>query len=199
MPSWAWRRARLAATSSRWAWRLALLAKARARDCSRLRPCTRPPPLSWIGVGRLKGGAGLAWLVESAPRGAALGVSREAGRRGVAFSTFGAGSRSGGIRASRALSWASSWFQLRSSLAVPGSVALPCGLGPITGARAWARPGVAAKGPGQIGASPIGARPIGPNPMAMKSRLIARMDPAGAAPSSLLDGISLKIGRLAIQ
>ena len=35
--------------------------------------------------------------------------------------------------------------------------------------------------------------------MAMKSRLIARMDPAGAAPSSLLDGISLRIGRLAIQ
>ena len=189
MPSWAWRRARLAATSSRWACRLALLAKARARDCSRLTPCTWPPPLSWIGVGRLKGGAGLAWLVESAPRGAALGVSREAGRRGVVFSTFGAASRSGGIRASRALSWASSWFQLRCSLAVPGSVALLPGLGPITGARAWARLGAPAKGPSQIGAKP----------MAMKSRLIARMDPAGAAPSSLLDGISLGLGGLAIQ
>jgi hypothetical protein len=35
--------------------------------------------------------------------------------------------------------------------------------------------------------------------MAMKSRLIARMDPAGAAGSSLLDGISLGIGGLAIQ
>ena len=199
MPSWAWRRARLAATSSRWACRLALLAKARARDCSRLRPCTTPPPLSWIGVGRLKGGAGLAWPEESWPRGAALGVSREAGRRGVAIWTFGAASRSGGMRASRALSWTSSWFQLRSSLAVPGSLALPSGLGPITGAKAWARLGVPTKGPSPIGARPIGARPIGERTVAMKSRLIARMDPAGAARSSLLDGVGLGIGELAIQ